>query len=776
MPEHTMKNLPNKYKYLFLCALLVLLTFAAYWPLHRSGFVDYDDPEYVTGNPHVREGLSVKGVLWAFTSTNASNWFPLTWLSHMTDCQIYGMNPAGHHLTGLLFHIANALLVFFFFNRTTGGIWQSGFAAAVFAVHPLHVESVAWISERKDVLSAFFGLLAIICYVKYTEWYTVRESRFKAVKGHLTNHHSPITVYAACLAAYAFSLMSKPMLVTLPFVLLLLDIWPLDRFRKTSTFRLVLEKIPMIALSLISCIITMSVQRGAIAVSVMEQPAAMTFQTRDFPLGLRLSNAIVAFIRYIWLMICPKGLCILYPHPRNSLPAWQVTLSLLMLAAITAAVFYMSRRRYLIVGWLWFIVTLIPVIGIVQVGSQAMADRYMYLPSIGILIIAAWGCSDLLAGRPKTKTAAWVPAVLLVAALSLCTRTQTGYWKDSFSLFSRALAVTSGNYIMHNNLGNVFHKEGRLNDAIGQFQQALAIEPDNPEANNNLGNVLSDQGKLDDAARYYRRALKSAEGSSAVYYNLAVTLSSQGRFSQAAEYCRMVLDIEPDNIKARYRLAVAMGAQGLFDEAIKNYRQVLAAEPGNLQAMSNLGGILQLKGDPAGAQEYYLKALRIDSNSAEVNYNLAVTLHSQGQFQKAQDYLRRSLQTSPDNAQAHYYLGLVLGPQGDINGAVRSFRRVLELKPDHLPALNVLARILASYPDTKLRDVNEAIVFAERAVKLTDHKDPAVLDTLAACYAAAGRMEDAVSAANKAIEAALAAKNTALAEQIRRQMELYKAK
>jgi len=570
-----MEQSHNKLYLLLICIALTLATVVAFEPLSHNEFIGYDDGHYVTENPYVQSGLTGKSILWAFTSLHGeiSYWHPLTWLSHMLDCELFGLNPLGHHLTSLLFHIANTLLLFWVLKRMTGAVWQSAFVAAAFALHPLGVESVAWAAERKNVLSGFFWMLTIAAYIRYAERPCI-------------GRYLPV-VLALCLG-----LMAKPTVVTLPFVLLLLDYWPLDRFQWKNLRFLVCEKIPLLFLAAVLSAVTFFAQKGIGAVAPADK----------LGLNLRLANAFVSYIRYIGKIFYPAGLAVFYPHPLRSLPLWQPIVCLFILVVVSAAVIYVGRR-YLVVGWLWYLGVLVPVIGLVQVGNQAMADRYTYLPAIGIFIMLTWGITELLAGW-RFRKIVFSAAGLIFIILILYTRTQLRYWRNNFTLYEHALKVTANNYVAYNNLGAAFQSEGMLEEAIGHYRRALRIRPDYFFTHCNLGSALQ----------------------------------SQGRFSEAA-----------------------------------------------------------------------------------------------GHYQ--------------------YALGL---------------------KPHYIP-LNNLAWLKATHADPDFYDPEEAIHLAEQACELSDYRKPDILDTLAAAYAAAGRFSHAIETAQKAMDIAESAGQKALANEIRKRMELYKA-
>ena len=468
--EDSMRQRPA----LILGIAITLLTLALYWRVQGHGFLHYDDYQYVVDNPHVRHGLTRQGVLWALTSGYASNWHPLTWLSHMLDCELYGLNPQGHHLNNLLLHIANALLLFRLLLRMTGALWRSAFVAALFALHPLHVESVAWVAERKDVLSTLFWMLTLGAYLRYRERPTG-------------------TRYLATLFLFALGLAAKPMLVTLPFVLLLLDCWPLGRMPSPrSLLPLVREKAPFFVLAALSSVITFWVQShwGAVVLSI--------------PLKERLANALVSYVGYGAKMLWPVNLACFYPHPLDGLPLWQAAGALLLLAGVTVAVVRAGRRLpYLAVGWLWYLGTLVPVIGLVQVGAQAMADRYTYVPLIGLFVMLSWGAGSLAAKGPLPKIATAALSAALLAALLPLTWSQISHWKDSETLFAHALEVTDRNLLAHNNLGNALARQGRLEEAEFHLVEALRLRPDYAAAQNNLGILRLRQGRFEEAAGHF---------------------------------------------------------------------------------------------------------------------------------------------------------------------------------------------------------------------------------------------------------------------------------
>ncbi len=515
--------------------LLAAAALALYWPVRRHPFIFYDDSPYIYGNPRVLAGLTPAGVRWALTSFHAANWHPLTWLSHMADVTLFGLDAGRHHLAGAVIHAANAALLFAALRGMTAALWPSALVAALFAVHPLHVESVAWAAERKDVLSTFFWLLAILAYVRHAR---------RPGPGR----------WAALAALYALALMSKPMTVTLPFVLLLLDWWPLGRW-KTGTgsasavpvpvFRLILEKTPLLLMAGGDALLTWHAQ---------ERFAALRAAS-EFPPAVRAANALVSYAAYLGKAVWPSRLAVVYPHPLGDLPPWHPAAALAFLLAVSWLAWRnRSRRPFLAVGWLFYLGTLVPVIGLVQVGTQAMADRYTYVPLTGIFLILAWSAREA-AGRWRwAGPAAAALAVIILLALAAASRAQLGLWRDGASLFRHTLAVTRDNYAAHNQMGISLAGEGKLDDALDQFRRALRIRPGYAEARYNAGLAYHRLGDLPRAAEEYRRTLADAPGFAPAHNNLGAVLFRLGRFAEAAREFRLALALDPGDADTRDNL------------------------------------------------------------------------------------------------------------------------------------------------------------------------------------------------------------------------------
>jgi tetratricopeptide (TPR) repeat protein len=539
---------------LLISAALAVATLVAYEPIRHNDFIQYDDQPYVTENPNVKGGITQQSVIWAFTKSHAANWHPITWLSHMLDCEIYGLNPLGHHITSLLIHIANSLLLFLLLSKMTGSVWPSAFVAAAFALHPVHVESVAWVAERKDVLSGLFWMLTMLAYVHYVRRPNVRR-------------------YVLVLLAFVMGLMSKPMVVTLPFVLLLLDYWPLGRlvwqphgstintqkqqsvsaiYQKASIYHLLAEKVPMLVLSAISSVITFVVQKQGI-----EVVASLKY----WPLYMRVINTLGNYSNYIAKMLYPKGLAVLYPLPE------KMTIDAAVLAVMGVTVLLVLWRRgrpWLVVGLLWYLGTLVPVIGLVQVGLQIMADRYTYLPSIGIFLIIAWGAQEIFSKMRYSKAILASGAAAALIAMVLMTRIQVGYWQDSPTLFGRTIAVTENNFIIHNNYGVHLFLQRQYDEAIRYFKEATRICPAFLPARQNLCQTLLEQGKLDEAITCLTKALQERDDwpeMHKMYNGLGWAYEQKGNLTLAKINYRKALSIKPDYELARNNLASVLAKQ-----------------------------------------------------------------------------------------------------------------------------------------------------------------------------------------------------------------------
>ncbi|MGW8222880.1 MAG: tetratricopeptide repeat protein [Syntrophobacteria bacterium] len=608
---------------IFVCLLLFIATLAVYWQVGNYEFVNFDDDKYIIENFHVQKGLTRDSVIWAFTATHVSNWHPLTWLSHMLDFQLYGLNPSGHHLTNVFFHLVNTLLLFLVLKLMTGALWRSGLVAALFAVHPLHVESVVWVAERKDVLSTLFWMLTLWAYLGYTKRPGVKR-------------------YLVILLAFALGLMAKPMLVTLPFVLLLLDYWPLKRIElgqsaiglpaasQPSTiankpgaqaFRLLLEKTPMFVLAAVSSVVTFIVQKSGGAVGALE----------TYPFKIRMANALLSYVIYLKKMIWPQNLAVFYPHPGQSLPMWQAAGAGLLLVVVSIAVIRAGRRYpYLPVGWLWYVGTLVPVIGLVQVGDQAMADRYTYVSLIGLFIVVAWGVPDVARSWRYGKSALALATGSLLVALMVSTSLQLKHWKNSLTLFDHALSVTDRNYLAHTNFGNALAELGRVDEALFHFTEAVKIRPSFSKAYNNLGNALARQGRDEEAIFHLTRALELEPDFPRAHNNLGNLFERQRKIEEAVFHYSMALELKPDFAEAYFNLGNLQARQGKMDQAISHFSSALQIKPDFAEAHNSLGVVLAYTGRLEEAIAHFTEALQIEPGFVRARTNLSTALRQAG--------------------------------------------------------------------------------------------------------------------------------------------------
>ncbi len=733
---------------------------AVFLPVVGLDFTNYDDPDYVT-HPRIQAGLTWESVSWAFTHAHSGNWHPLTSISHMLDCQLYGLKPAGHHLTNLLFHTTNSLLLFLLLRGLTGAVWRSACVAALFALHPLHVESVAWVAERKDVLSAFFGLLSLLAYARYTQ------EAASPLAPHCSRmiHHPRSFFYLLALAFFTMGLMSKPMLVTWPCAMLLLDYWPLRRFQLATLWRLVVEKLPFFALSAASCVVTFAVQKAWGAVVPLEH----------VPLGLRVLNALVCYFGYIWKMVWPTDLAVIYPYVRNW-PPGHVLVSLLVLGAITFLAFRQRKARpFLLVGWAWYLGTLVPVIGLVQVGNQAIADRYTYLPAIGLFLMLVWGIAEIIGGRPGRRAVAALLATAMLTACSLLTQTQVMVWQNTETLFQHALAVTTNNFVAYNSLGFYFSAQREADEAKRYFRAALAVNPACQFAWEGLASVLIEQGKLDEAISDCQAALQLNPGMAEAHSTLGLALMKQGKTNEAVGQYSEAIRLRPDFAPAHYNLANALATQGQIEQARKHYQESLRSDPSSPDTHNNLAYMLAREGKLDQAVSQFKAALALRPALWNAHYGLADALDKQRKYDAAAKEFSEVLRLKPDHAQAHYRLAVTLNRTGKIIEAIQHYRETLRRLPDFAPALDRLAWILATSSNPQLRDGAQAVELAERACKVTEYKQPIMVGTLAAAYAEAGRFPEAVNLAEKAHSLAQALGQKEFAQRSQQFLELFGA-
>jgi tetratricopeptide (TPR) repeat protein len=680
--------------------LLALAVWAVFGQTLRFDFVNYDDNRYVYENPVVKNGLTLENIGWAFTHNVASNWHPLTVISYMADASLYGTKPAGYHLTNVLLHALTAVLLFVVLNEMTGALWRSAFVAAVFAIHPLRVESVAWVSERKDVLSGVFFMLTLLCYVKaVTRLRSEASARQARGKGQVTGtsiapasfssrvtcHLSPF--YWLALLFFALGLMSKPMLVTLPFVLLLLDYWPLGRFTPTSDVgvgvhastlprfnastvqRLLVEKIPFFALSAAFCLVTLVAQ---------QQSGAMAQLARNPPPD-PLGNVFVSYARYLGKTFWPAGLAGFYPYP-GPWSGEQVVLAVVLFAGLGAAALALGRRfPYVAVGWFWFVGMLIPVIGLVQVGSQSMADRYTYLPQIGLCLMVVWGVAELCGAWRWRRWVLGAAGGTVLAGLMAAAFIQTGYWQDSISLWQHSLACTSENYIAHYNLGTALADQGKWEEAIDQFQRAFQLAPGDNYVRIHLANALFKRGQRAEAIQLYERALELHPDSANAHSGLGVVLAAGGDIHGAIQHYNQALQLDADSVEAHSGLGAALAAQGNWAQALQHCERAVQLAPDQALPQMNLGNVLAMQGKMAKAIPHFERALELQPDYAEAHNNLGHALAMQGNWADAIKHYQQALQLKPNFAQAHYYLGIAFASQGKADQAISQFQQALDL-------------------------------------------------------------------------------------------------
>ena len=620
------------------CLFLVAFTWLVFGQTLRHEFVNYDDPSYVYDNPTITEGLTIEGVKRAFTQSHARNWHPLTTLSHMLDCQLFGLKPAGHHFHNVLLHTISVFLLFFLFRQMTGALWRSAFVAAIFAIHPLRVESVAWIAERKDVLSGVFFMLTLIAYVRY-----VRKPSSAR--------------YMLVLLLFAGGLMSKPMLVTLPFVLLLLDYWPLRRLAQTASGKsqirsklspLLFEKLPLLALAAASCLTTFLIQKTGGA------------QADPLPFNWRLGNGVVTYVTYIWQMIWPRDLAPFYPHPEGRLSGWQVTFALLLLLTLTAiAVLRRRKCPYFLIGWLWYLGMLVPVIGIVQAGSQGWADRYTYLPQIGLYLCLAWGVADLSIGWPYRRRVLGAAGAVVLAGFAWIAWVQSSIWRNSESLWRHTLSVTPENEIAHNNFGELLARRGQTDEALSHYEAALRIRSKHQTSkydfilaltHANLGATFREKGRLDEAIAHYEKAVEWQPDYATGYFGLGSALAEKGRMEDAIAAFRKAVEIRPDYTAAHVGLGDALLRENNYAEAIARYERALEIYPQAIVPLNNLAWLLATSSNDSirnGPKAVVLaeRAVRISGGQNPLFlHKLAAAYAATGDFPRAVETAQRAQQ------------------------------------------------------------------------------------------------------------------------------------
>jgi protein O-mannosyl-transferase len=737
-----------------LCLALASLTLFCYLPSAGHEFISIDDHQYVTDNPHVTGGLTWQNIAWAFRSGYACNWHPLTWISHMLDCQLFGLEAGGQHLTNVFYHVVNTVLVFVVFSRMTGRIWPSAFLAAFFGWHPVHVESVAWISERKDVLSAFFWLLSLLAYQRYVKcgrdmlWPVKPTAELDNPPRDLLRAGERKTRwYLITLLFFAFGLMSKPMVVTLPFVLLLLDFWPLQRITleeikgtSVKAARLVCEKLPFFVLAILSSIITFYVQ----------DKGGATSSLASIPLTLRLENSVVAYASYVGKMIWPAKLMVLYPYTGH-LPAAQICAASIFLLAVTSICLKgVKRFPFLTVGWLWFVGTLVPVIGLVQVGSQSMADRYTYIPSMGFFVVLIWGSLSWLDRFPNGKVFLSSCALTALGCCLALTSVQLRYWQSSLRLSLHSIEVDPNNYLACNALGKALDDLGKHEEAFAWFSKSVALAPCYSEGQYNLAASFVDQGMFQQALLHFKLALWIDPGSANALHGLGNTFLKLGKFKEAAEQLSKAIRLEPGNAGVHHDLGVVLLKQGNLAAAATEFSEAVRLNPNHLDARRNLGVTLAEQGRPTDALPHLKRAVELAPADPAMRFNYGLALMEAGAFAAAEIQFKAGARLRPQESRFHYRLAVTYARQRKYAEAIEQYGETIRLAPEFPEGLNELAWILSTCPNGDLRSGNRATSLAEKACELTAHKNPEMLSTLAAAYAESGRFPEAIGTARVA--------------------------
>lgn len=758
------------------CSLAVLVWFAFGQAIHHD-FVNYDDDEYVYANPKVRAGLTWKGVQWAFTHIHASNWHPLTTISHMLDCQIYGLQPWGHHLTNIILHAAATILLFLALCRLTAQsgsapstlnpqlstldpVWPCAFVAVLFAVHPLRVESVAWVSERKDVLSGVFFMLTLLAYASYVQ--------------NLGKDSHSRRRYVLVMICFSLGLMSKPTLVTLPFVLLLLDYWPLQRWPSAnreaisgkgeahsakreavggpvvsspwSVIRgLVIEKLPLFALAALSSTVTVWAQGTA-----LEPMKRLTLVERS-------ANAVVSYGVYLRQVFYPTHLAVFYPYPTDFGLVDELVPLLFLLALISTAVFLFRKKfPFLVVGWCWFLGMLGPMIGVIQAGSQAHADRYTYLTQIGLYILIAWGAIALFGKWRRARAILAVAGLLLVTTLSALSYQESLYWRTSETLWRHTLQDTSSNYVAHNNLGHSLVYPAQLEEAILHFREAIRLKEDYVEAHNNLADALMQNlpnvgatqidATLDEAIAHLQRALQVKPDFAEAWTNLATAMVQKGNVDEAVKDYHKALELAPDLPEANGNLGSALLQQGHTDDAIASYQKAIEVRPAYADAHHGLGKALLQKGRSGEAIDELRKALVLDANNTEARYELGSALLHNGHLAEGTEELQRVVAASPSHPEAHHNLAVGFAQAGQLDRAIVEYRKAIELRPEYAQAESNLGNLFLRQGKT-----TEAISHLQKAVSIKpDYAD--AYNDLGSAFMWKGNSQEAVNAYKKAIE------------------------
>ena len=737
-----------------LAAVLFVATAALYWPACRNGFVNFDDDEYVTSTPEVLGGLRPDGIVWALTAKRAANWHPVTWWSLQADAELFGTGPDGFHRTNVLLHATNTALLFLTLYALTGAVGRAFLVAVLFAVHPQHVESVAWVSERKDVLSAFFFLLTLLLYVRYVTAPT--RGRMVAVG-----------------VALALGLAAKPMLVTLPCVLLLLDFWPLGRVpwpvRSEGRWRpevraLIVEKLPLFALVMVTAVLTVGAQQDQAIRSLAAMPA-----------GARIANALVSYAAYLGQTVYPTDLAVFYPHPNGGFPAWQVGAAFLVVAALTTLALRQARRRpYLLVGWLWYLGMLVPVIGLVQVGDQARADRYTYLPHIGLFVAIVWGAADALADRPRLRASAIGGAILAAVAFALVTHTQIAVWENGRTLWEHALAVTADNYSAEAHLSDLDFAAGDKATAAGRIERAVRIRPGNGRAEQRLGELLTELGRPAEGIEHYREAVRLNPREIDWRNRLADLLLDAGRLGEAEEEYQTMTRLGPAAAAAgRFGLGRVAVRRGHFSDATVLFARGNGRSPSDPDFVLELGHALADGSWHEEAAGMYARALQLRPDDITAHTGLGNMMAARNRWTEAVTEYTEAVRLEPQAPTHRFALAHALARAGRAADAEREYATAVQKAPDWPEQAARTAWQLATHPDPARRLGGRAVHVAEQASEARGGHSAELLDVLAAAYAEAGRWGDAVAAADRAATAADTNGRPDLAVQIRTRRALY---
>ncbi len=802
--------------------MLALLTLVIYLPVRNHEFIDYDDNAYVYENPLISQGFTAAGVRFAFLKLHGKEtyWHPLTWLSHMLDCQLFGVNAGPQHLVNVLFHIANTVLLFLGLASLTGRLWRSAVVAMLFAWHPLQVDTVAWIAERKNLLSALFWILALWAY---TRW--AREGRRRD--------------YFAALGLYALGLMCKPAIVTLPCVLLLLDFWPLRRIEFPAPpvgqkmRELLVEKLPFFALTVVSSFITVQAHQGL----------GLLLSSERVSLASRVANSLAAYALYVRNVVWPTKLALVYPFVAQQPPLLVALGAVLILTPLIWALLGMRRLPHLFVGWSWFLGALVPTIGIVQAGHQAMADRFAYVPVIGLFLAATWVTADVAARFAlPLRLRVFVAGAVAVACLALTAR-QLGYWKNSRTVFEHAVAVTEKNWVAFNRLGALALRRADLPEAIAQFTELERLRPNRPEVQFNLGLVLAKSCRFPEAEARYRMTLQLNPKDARATHGLGFVAMQLGRLGEAKACFDRALELdaglresrncldmiasgaaktyeviaraeaevarEPTSVEARLRAAELLTAAGRFPEAVAHCEKILAQTPGEPRALTALGAARVREGRPAEAGDLFARALTADPKSAEAHFQLGMLRERAGRFDDALAHYQSAVQGRPEFGNAWTSLGLLWARGGKLPAAFDAFERAAgsqpenadfqlraglvaanlqraavaqrylreasRLRPDWAPPLNARAWLLATHPDPQSRNGMDAVKLARRACELTEDRNVVYLDVLAAALAEAGDFAGAVATLQTALARAYAANPPIPTAEYSAHLQLYQA-